>query len=109
MNNRNDLGDAIMTKVFASSHQQKASKRKVKAIIFIYLGAIFSVLLWLYLLKGLHFVSPELAMPTLQEIKPGTEDLIIYYKLFTVILVCSLISFGAYFVGRPFKSKAISA
>lgn len=94
----NDLQDAIMKGILANEQQRKAWKRKEKTIMFIYVGAIFVALLILFFLKGLQVVSPKLQLFSLTEFEPGSQDFIIYYKLFIVSLVFSLIAFGVYFV-----------
>lgn len=98
MNDMKDLQNAIMNRVLTTQQDKKAWKRKEKTIIFIYAGAIFFALLFLFFLEGSQPVSPKLRMPGLAEFESGKKDLIVYYKMFTVCLVFSLIAFGVYFV-----------
>jgi uncharacterized BrkB/YihY/UPF0761 family membrane protein len=88
---RADLKDAIMNVILTKEQQRKAWKRKEKTIMFIYVGAIFFALLFLFFLVGRQVVSPKLRLP-------GKQDLIVYYSMFIVSLFFSLIAFGVYFV-----------
>lgn len=89
MSEMKNLQDAIMKGVLHTAQDRKAWKRKEKAIIFIYIGAIFFVLLLLFFVK-----SPQVASP---KFEPGSVDLMVYYRIFKVILIASLIAFGVYF------------
>lgn len=93
-----DLTDAIMSRVSDNAQQQKAWKRKEKSIVFIYSGAILFALLILFFVAGRQAVSPKAQLPNLAEFKPGKQDLMVYYMLFTGSLVFSLIAFGIYFI-----------
>lgn len=93
-----DLQNAIMNRVLTTQQDKKAWKRKEKNILFIYAGAIFFALVFLFFLEGPQPVSPKLRLPGLAEFEPGRKDLIVYYKLFTGSLVFSLIGFGVYFI-----------
>lgn len=98
MNDIKDLQNAIMNRVLTTQQDKKAWKRKEKTIMFIYVGAIFFALLFLFYLEGPQPLSPKSRLPGLAEFESGKKDLIVYYKMFTVSLVFSLIAFGVYFV-----------
>src|SRR5687768_5241335 len=95
---RADLKDAIMNGILTNEQYRKAGIKKEKTIMFIYVGAIFFALLFLFFLERPQTVSPKLQLPGLAEFEPGRNDLIVYYRIFTVSLVFSLIAFGVYFV-----------
>jgi uncharacterized integral membrane protein len=90
MNEMKDLQNVIMNRVLTTQQDKKAWKKKEKTILFIYVGAIIFVLLFLFFLKTPRVVSPKF--------EPGSMDLMIYFNMFIVILVFSLIAFGVYFV-----------
>ncbi len=96
----NDLKDAIMKGVLAAEQHRKARKRKEKYIIIIYIGAIIFVLLSLYVVKGRYVVSSKLQFPSLAEIGLVRHELSAWYTLFAVVLISSLITFGAYVLSR---------
>ena len=98
MNDMKDLQNAIMNRVLTTQQDKKALKRKEKTIMFIYFGAIFFALLFLFFLEGSQPLSPKLRLPGLAEFESGKKDLVVYYKMFTGSLVFSLIAFGVYFV-----------
>jgi len=98
MNDMKDLQNAIMNRVLITQQDQKAWKRKEKMILFIYIGAIFIALLLLLFLKGPQAGLPKFRLSGLAEFKHGKKDLIVYYGMFTLSLVFSLIAFGVYFV-----------
>jgi hypothetical protein len=87
-----------MNRILINEQQREACKRKEKTIMFIYVGAILFALLFLFFVEGLQVVSPRLPLPGLAEFEPGSEDLIVYYNMFTMSLVFSLCAFGVYFV-----------
>jgi uncharacterized integral membrane protein len=89
MSETKNLQDAIMQNIMNTAQQRKAGKRKEKAILFIYIGTIFFVLLVLFFVKNPQAASPKF--------EAGSVDLIVYYRMFTVILVASLIAFVLYF------------
>lgn len=95
---RADLKDNIMNGILDNEQQGKAWKRKEKTIMFIYVGAIFFALLFLFFVKGVQVVSQKLRLFSLTEFETGSQDFIVYYNMFIVSLVFSLIAFGAYFV-----------
>jgi hypothetical protein len=101
MNAMKDLQNAIMNRVLTGHQDIQARKRKEKAILFIYVGAIFFALLLLFFLEGSQPASPKLRMPGLAEFESSEKNLIVYYKMFAVSLFFSLIAFGVYFI----KSK----
>ncbi len=98
MNDMKDLQNAIMNRVLTTQQDKKAWKRKEKAILFIYAGAIFLSRLFLLFLEGSQPVLPKLRLSVLAEFDSGKKDLIVYYKMFIISLVFSLIAFGVYFV-----------
>lgn len=99
-----DLKEAIMQQVLVDAQHKKARKKKEKAVIISYAAAICFVLLLLFFLEGQHIVSPKLKLPGLSE--PGSQDIIIYLKLFGLSLVFSLIAFMVYlFSSRNSKKE----
>lgn len=102
-----DLKEAIMQQVLVDAQHKKARKRREKAIILSYVAAICFVLLLLFFLKGQHIVSPKLKLPGLAE--PGSEDIIIYLKLFGLSIVFSLIAFMVYFFSSRNSKKEYPA
>ncbi|NJO25247.1 MAG: hypothetical protein HC867_04920 [Bacteroidia bacterium] len=93
-----DLQNAIMNRVLTARQDKKTWKRKEKTIQFIYVGAIFLVLSFLFFVKSPWAVSPKFRLPDLTKFEPGSQDLMIYFKMFAVMLVFSVIAFGVFFV-----------
>jgi hypothetical protein len=98
MNDMKDLQDAIMNRVLTTQQAKKTWKRKENIILFIYVGAILFALLLLVFRVGPQSYTQKLRLPGLAEFESGRKDLIVYYKMFAVSLVFSLIAFGVYFV-----------
>lgn len=90
-----EMKDAIMKGVFANAQYSKAWKKREKTVMFIYVGAILFALVCLFFATGAQVVSPTLRLP---EFETGAHDLMVYFVMFTVIFVFSLIAFGVYFV-----------
>lgn len=103
MKEMKELEDAIMDRVLTTQQDKKFWKKREKTIIFLYVGAIFFVLLLLFFVKGSQAVSPNLRLTGLAEFELGGQELIIYYKMVIVSVVFSMAAFGVYFV----KSKRL--
>lgn len=98
------LQDNIMKGILANEQRRKARKRKEKTIMVVYTGAIFFALLFLLFVTRPQSVSLKLRLPGLAEFETARQELMVYFRMFILILILSLMAFGVYFV-KPRRSQ----